>query len=356
MSYQPMVYPGSIYGIGVGSVAAAIISPATIGSLATQGILGSVAITSSATLTTQPLIGSVYGIGIGSIYVQVGAPATIGSLATQGVIGSTQITNSLLSTSGPVQNYGMGSGTTAWNPIMVESGAAGAPQRMYTVPVVWPGVGSVLVTGSVNIGGTPSFQPLIGSVYGIGVGSVAVAIIGTPAFTGSVAITNTPLIQGNAGHDAADTGSPVGVGFNARTTNPTAVSDADRVRGIADDLGRQVVLMHHVRDLIVLPGSPAQLTASGTAVRLLGSGATGVFHDAIALYMTNTGSVNTTVFITDATGSATNHIFTLAAGGGAILHPLSAWPQRWSNSHWDATLNQATNAAVYIELQAVKNV
>lgn len=298
MSFQPAVYPGSIYGIGVGSVYAQIGAPATIGSLAVQGVLGSVAISSQASWdgigsvhvanSVQPLIGSVYGIGVGSMYVQVGAPATIGSLAVQGVL------------------------------------------------------------GSVAISSLPSVQPLIGSVYGIGVGSIAVAIIGTPAFTG--------LIQGNAGHDVADTGSPVGIGLQARTTNPTAVSDVDRVRGIADDIGRQVVLMHHVRDLVVLPGSPAQLTASGTAVRLLGSGAAGVFHDAIALYMTNTGSVNTTVFITDATGSASNHIFTLAAGGGAVIHPLSAWPQRWSNSHWDATLNLATNSPVYIELQGVKNV
>ena len=52
-------------------------------------------------------------------------------------LGSVAITSSiLLSVSGPNQTYGMGSGTTEWNPIMIESGGAGLPQRVVTAGAV----------------------------------------------------------------------------------------------------------------------------------------------------------------------------------------------------------------------------
>lgn len=56
--------------------------------------------------------------------------------------------------------------------------------------------------------------------------------------------TNTPPVQGNVAHDAVDSGNPVSNGFYAKNYGslPTAVADADRVRGIADRYGCQFVI------------------------------------------------------------------------------------------------------------------
>src|SRR5689334_19864379 len=64
--------------------------------------------------------------------------------------------------------------------------------------------------------------------------------------------TNSPTPidprTGNVAHDAADSGNPNKIGGQARTTNPAAVADADRVNFIADKLGKQVVV-NSIRDL-----------------------------------------------------------------------------------------------------------
>lgn len=133
--------------------------------------------------------------------------------------------------------YGLSSGTSVWNPLMVESGTGGDPQRLVVAATLsaadvhvvsgavfvvsgnsWLGVGSVLVSNPSSVGSlstqmvTPSgsffvsasqsgtwtvsnagsvvvtnqltVQPLTGSIYGIGVGSVYAQVLG------SVAVSN----------------------------------------------------------------------------------------------------------------------------------------------------------------------
>jgi hypothetical protein len=46
---------------------------------------------------------------------------------------------------------------------------------------------------------------------------------------------------GNVAHDTADAGNPVKIGFQAETALPTAVANGDRVNGVADVFGRQLV-------------------------------------------------------------------------------------------------------------------
>jgi hypothetical protein len=51
--------------------------------------------------------------------------------------------------------------------------------------------------------------------------------------------SNGLMVQGNVAHDAADSGNPVKIGGRARTSNPTAVSDLDRVDTWFDQYGIQ---------------------------------------------------------------------------------------------------------------------
>jgi hypothetical protein len=54
--------------------------------------------------------------------------------------------------------------------------------------------------------------------------------------------TTGQYVVGNIAHDTADTGNPVKIGFQAEGTNfPAAVASGDRVNGIADVFGRQLI-------------------------------------------------------------------------------------------------------------------
>lgn len=51
------------------------------------------------------------------------------------------------------------------------------------------------------------------------------------------------FFMGDVAHDAADSGNPVKIGFKAKNIGslPTAVTDADRVNGLADRYGAQFI-------------------------------------------------------------------------------------------------------------------
>jgi len=48
-------------------------------------------------------------------------------------------------------------------------------------------------------------------------------------------------VQGNRHHDNIDRGAPVKIGGKAKTTDPAAVADGDRVDAYFDEIGRLVV-------------------------------------------------------------------------------------------------------------------
>lgn len=156
---------------------------------------------------------------------------------------------------------------------------------------------------------------------------------------------------GNLAHDAAEvTGAkPVGIGYQARTTNPTAVADADRVRGIADKIGRQVVRIGHVRDLITSATVLANTTASTT---LLASGGANVFHDLISLDLSNHSQFSALVSLID--NSTTAAVFAIAPKQTLMknwVRPLNAAS---TNTSWLIQLDTA--ASIYLTVQAEKNV
>jgi hypothetical protein len=172
-----------------------------------------------------------------------------------------------------------------------------------------------------------------------------------------VAITdaNGSYIHGNVADDAAEAGNPVGVGLTARTTNRTAVADGDRVRAIADDVGRQVVVLNHVRDLVV---QQAATLSNTTETTILTAGAAGVFHDLTKLIVSNTSGVSTRVDFRDATaGSVVMSIHVAAGGGGAVLDNTVPIKQTTAANNWTAQCaSTPTGGDVRIFVQGVKNV
>lgn len=158
---------------------------------------------------------------------------------------------------------------------------------------------------------------------------------------------------GDVAHDAADSGNPVKVGAQARTTNPTAVADSDRVNIIADDIGRQVIVPYGVRDLV--GHQHTQIASSASETTIITAGAGGVFNDLICLILTNQTATAVNVTIKDATAGTTRMIIALAASGGAVIPFPAPVKQAAAANNWTATLSSAA-VTVNIFAQYVANV
>lgn len=170
---------------------------------------------------------------------------------------------------------------------------------------------------------------------------------------GRLHVVNSAGMAGDVAHDGADTGNPVKVGFQARTTNPAVVADADRVNAIADKQGRQIVQPFAPRDLVVIQHT--QIVNSSAETTIVTAGASGVFHDLVALIITLQTATACTVTIKDATGGTTRLILQLAATvgdvkGATFTVPL---PQASAANNWTATLS-SNAVTVNIFAQAVK--
>lgn len=158
--------------------------------------------------------------------------------------------------------------------------------------------------------------------------------------------------DGGTAHGVADAGNPHKMGGQARQTNPTAVSDAQRVNAIMDDLGRQVMILNHVRDLVTR--NSITLTST-TETTLLGAGGAGVFHDLTHLFLTNTSTTAVRVDFRDATAGTVQFSIGLAANGGAVIPMAVPFKQTTANNNWTAQLSGAVTD-VRITAQAVKNI
>lgn len=163
----------------------------------------------------------------------------------------------------------------------------------------------------------------------------------------------TMIAVGRAAHDAAVAGNPLLQGFEARTTNPTAVADGDAVRARADDIGRLVVTPHQVRDLV----TEIHLTSmsASTTQTLLAAGAAGVFHDLTAIILSNFSASVANVIIYDGVAAGTARFrFDLAAdGGGAVINFAVPFRQAAAATAWAI---KSTELDVAVTVQAVKNV
>lgn len=157
---------------------------------------------------------------------------------------------------------------------------------------------------------------------------------------------------GDVAHDGVDSGNPVKVGGQSRTTNPTAVADADRTNAIFDDLGRQVVVLNHVRDLVTQNTGSVGTTTETT---ILSAGVAGVFHDLTIVTFTNATATAVRVDVRDATAGSVVMSFNLAANGGVVQPFAVPWKQTTAANNWTMQLS-AASITVHFNIQAVKNI
>ncbi|MHA1950100.1 MAG: hypothetical protein ACW99G_01160 [Candidatus Thorarchaeota archaeon] len=158
--------------------------------------------------------------------------------------------------------------------------------------------------------------------------------------------------EGSVAHDDVDADNPMKIGGKARTTNPTAVSDGDRVDATFDDIGRQVIAPHGARDLIVKQYTNINSTTETT---ILTAGGAGVFNDIITLVV-DTDSNNVVITIRDSTGGSTVWVSHLANAGQTVVIDFgSPLIQATANNNWTMQSSKGS-ANVEVLVQAVQNV
>lgn len=148
-------------------------------------------------------------------------------------------------------------------------------------------------------------------------------------------------VVGNTTHDAVDAGAPVKIGGIARTANPAAVANLDRVDAMFDDIGRQVVVLGQARDLLFSTG--VTITSSTAETAFVAAGAAGVFKDITDLIITNASTATPVgVEIASSSGGTFFPTIFLAERGGAVLNFARPWNQATAAASWTARLSVAT--------------
>jgi hypothetical protein len=173
----------------------------------------------------------------------------------------------------------------------------------------------------------------------------------------SQAVTNagTFAVQaaGDTANAASDAGNPVKIGGVGKTANPTAVTDGQRVNGLFDKLGKQIVV-GAIRDL---KGVQQTQISSSTAETTIVTQVASTFLDLYGLSIANTSATATKVTIKDSTSGTTRAVVQVPAGEtrGFMLPVDSAIPQATVNTNWTATCGTSV-AAIEITALYVKNI
>jgi len=206
-----------------------------------------------------------------------------------------------------------------------------------------------------NLVSAPAFVELSdGSAAYIGAktGQLPAALVGSKldVVLGAVTAGVTLEVVGDVAQGVTVGGNPVLQGAEARTTNPTAVTDGQAVRLQADDQGRLVTAPFAPRDLVVQGRTVFTTTTEATVL----AAAAATFHDLMLAILTNESATKVRVDIRDSTAGTIRFSVELAADGGGAAIPFPATlPQAAVNTPWTAQLSAAVTS-VYVTLVAVK--
>lgn len=233
-------------------------------------------------------------------------------------------------------------GSSITQPVSITSGFAALTPSIQPVsissgfPTQLPVSVSTGVITTVNMATVNMTQIATGTVVLATTGVQKVGISGANAATFDAAI------------GAALPGNAILTAFRTATLNPSPSTDALMVAPMSDKVGRQVVTVGHVRNLVV---STHMIVKGSTANQtIIAAGGAGVFHDLASLTITTTFTTIGTLSINDGTATA---IFlnypnaNLAPGAPCVLFFQPPIPQTTANSNWRVTQSSSTMAVNY---------
>ena len=173
----------------------------------------------------------------------------------------------------------------------------------------------------------------------VGTGGAAVPVSAASAIPVSAA-GGRLLIMGNSSAAATDTGNPVKIGGVGKTTNPTAVTDAQRVDAIFDKVGRQIVVPYHSRELISY--TYTAITSVVATTIIVASAGGSVFQDLAYLSVANLSATAGTVTIRDDQGGTIDMVLSIPANQTIIFQPHVLMPQASAGVPWTAACSGAS--------------
>lgn len=143
---------------------------------------------------------------------------------------------------------------------------------------------------------------------------------GSITVDGTVAVSGTPQVQGTVASDGVDADNPVKIGGQARSSEITAVANADRVNAVFDLVGKQIVLPYANPENFVSGAITTAMTAT-TSTSLVAAPGAGLRNYITTLIVSNAhATVGTDVIIQDGSGGTT--LLTIPAAavyGGAVI-------------------------------------
>lgn len=128
-------------------------------------------------------------------------------------------------------------------------------------------------------------------------------------------------IFGNVASDAADSGNPVKVGAQARTSDITAVANADRVDLIADKVGKLIVEPYSIPELEVKGTTSADMTTTASTSVIAAVASKKLYITSITI-SNMSSAVATRVDIQDGSGGTIIWQGPAAAAGGGFTIPF----------------------------------
>jgi hypothetical protein len=171
--------------------------------------------------------------------------------------------------------------------------------------------------------------------------------------SGSITVDGSvsAVAAGDVASGASDSGNPVKTGGVAKTSNPTAVTDGQRVNSLHNKVGAQVVVQA-LRELIADQNTTI---TSSTAVTTIVTALASTFLDLVSLTLTNISATATEVTLYDDDGTTVRWSGYIPAGdmrGIVFSYPLT---QPTVNKAWK--LKTVTSvASVKVTAQFIKNV
>ena len=289
---------------------------------------------------TQPISGSITVSGTTTVSGTVtanqgGAPWTMKpdgtAWAQTGTSANVNVTNASVPVTG-----------TFWQATQPVSGTVAATQSgTWTVqPGNTANTTAWLVTGT---GGT---FPVTGTFWqATQPVSIAATVNTTATQSGTWTVQQgTPpwAMQGDVANAATDSGNPVKIGGIAKTSNPVAVADGQRVNAVFDKQGK-LITTSAIRQL---KGVQKTSITTNTETTVVTAGAAGVFQDVYAIVVTNKSATAVSVDFKDATAGTVR--MTLAAPAndtrGFTVTVDSAMVQAVAANNWTATVSSAVTS------------
>jgi len=273
-----------------------------------------------------------------------------GAVTTSAPSYTTAKTNPLsLDTSGNLRVIASGAATAAKQPALGVAGTASTD--VITVQGIASGVAqpvSGTVTANIGTAGTlatAAKQPALGTA-----GTASADVI-----TVQGVASMTPLLATAAGdlaHDAVDSGNPVKIGAQARSTLPTAVSDGDRATIVADLRGRLVVL----GSIPELNSDQVTVITSSTAeTTIVTADASNKLHVHALIVANSHASTGTLLTLRDGTAGTIRAYLYLPASDtrGFTLPESGSFKQSTANNNW--TIQCTTSvASIYVTAKFIK--